>query len=107
MQTNFIFAQAAEGAGQQNPMGFMIMMGLFFLAMWFLIIAPQRKRAKEHQKMMDSLKPGDEIITSGGMYATIQQVREDRFVVKVADGVRLDLAKGYIAGKVGAEADKK
>lgn len=94
-----VLAQAAEGAQKQNPWGMPIMMGLFFLAMWFLLIAPQRKRQKEHQKMMDALKPGDEIITSGGVFGTIQQVRGDRYVIKIADDSKIEVAKGFISSK--------
>ena len=101
-----VLAQAAGAAPQPNPWMPFVLMGLFFLAMWFLLIAPQRKRQKEHQKMMDALKAGDEIITSGGIYGTIQQVRGDRFVIKVSDETRIELAKGFIASKAG-EVEKK
>ncbi len=82
----------------------LLIMGLFFLAMWFLMIAPQRKRQKEHQKMIEALKAGDEIITSGGIYGTVQQVRADRIVLKIADGTRIELGKGYVGSKVSAPA---
>ncbi|MFA5256596.1 MAG: preprotein translocase subunit YajC [Opitutales bacterium] len=106
-----ILAQAADGAAPAaqpaNQMNIFFMMGLFMLAMWFLLIAPQRKRQKEHQKMMNALQVGDEIITSGGLFGTIQQVRNDRFVVKIADGTRVELAKGYIISKSAPDTDKK
>ncbi|HNX04748.1 MAG TPA: preprotein translocase subunit YajC [Opitutales bacterium] len=101
-------AQAADaGAKQPNPVMPLILMGLFFLAMWFLLIAPQRKKMKEHEKMMNALKPGDEIVTSGGIFGTIQQVRDDRLVVKISDTVRVEIAKGFISSKIGSDADKK
>lgn len=99
MTTFNVLAQAAEGASKPNPWMPLVMMGLFFLAMWFLLIAPQRKRQKEHQKMIDALKAGDEIITSGGLIGTIQQVRGDRYVVKISDDSKVELAKGFISGK--------
>jgi preprotein translocase subunit YajC len=103
-----VFAQAAaDGASKPNPWMPFIMMGLFFLAMWFLLIAPQRKRQKEHQKMMDALKVGDVIVTNGGLYGTIQQVRSDRYVIKIDDNTRIELAKGFIASKADENADKK
>jgi preprotein translocase subunit YajC len=102
MTTLNVLAQAAESASKPNPWMPLVMMGLFFVAMWFLLIAPQRKRQKEHQKMIDALKPGDEIITSGGLYGTIQQVRGDRYVIKVSDDAKLEIAKGFISGKVDA-----
>jgi len=108
-----VFAQAAEGAapaGAQQPggMNMFLVMGLFMLAMWFLLIAPQQKKQKQHRKMIEALQPGDEIITSGGIYGTIQQIRNDRIVLKIADGTRIDLAKGFITSKASvAEPEKK
>ena len=49
--------------------------------MWFLIIGPQRKRQKEHEKMLSELKSGDEVVTSGGIFATVTNVKEDRLIV--------------------------
>lgn len=102
-------AQAATPASAQPPsqIPFLVMMGVLFLAMWFLLIAPQRKKMKEHEKMMNALKPGDEIVTSGGIFGTIQQVRDDRLVVKISDTVRVEIAKGFISSKIGSDADKK
>lgn len=102
------FAEAAaSGASQPNAYMPFLMLGLFFLAMWFLLIAPQRKKMKEHEKMLNALKPGDEIVTSGGLFGTIQQVRDDRFVIRVSDDVRVEIAKGFISSRVTADSDKK
>ena len=68
--------------------------------MWFLIIAPQRKRQKAHEKMLSELKTGDDIITSGGIYGTITNVKDDRFVVKIADGVKIELTKQSVGNKI-------
>ncbi|HEY4299939.1 MAG TPA: preprotein translocase subunit YajC [Candidatus Didemnitutus sp.] len=70
---------------------------LMFGAMYFLLIAPQRKKQKEHEKMMSALQPGDEIITTGGVYGTITSVKDDRFVVRVGENnQKLEIAKGFI-----------
>ncbi len=79
---------------------------LLFVGMWFLIIAPQRKRQKAHDKMLSELKTGDEIVTSGGIYGTITNVKDDRFVVRVADSTKIELGKNFVANKLGAEAEK-
>ena len=60
--------------------------------MWFLIIAPQRKRQKQHDQMIAELKSGDDIITSGGIFGTITNVKEDCFVVRIADNTKLKSA---------------
>jgi preprotein translocase subunit YajC len=100
MTTINVIAQAAADAPKSNPWMPLIMIGLFFLAMWFLLIAPQRKQQKEHEKMIKALKPGDRVITSGGIYGTIQQVKSDRLVVKIDDNAHVEVAKGFITSKL-------
>lgn len=77
---------------------------LLFVGMWFLIIAPQRKRQKAHDQMLKALKTGDEIVTSGGIYGTITNVKDDCFVVRIADNTKIELGKGFVANKVPAKA---
>ena len=70
---------------------------LIFAAMYFLLIAPQRKKQKEHEKMLGGLKAGDEIITTGGVYGTITSVKDDRFIVRVGDNnQKLEIGKGFV-----------
>jgi preprotein translocase subunit YajC len=69
---------------------------LMFAAMYFLLIAPQRKKQKAHEKMMSELQAGDEVITTGGVYGTITSVKDDRFVVRVSEGQKLEISKGFI-----------
>ena len=73
---------------------------LLFVGMWFLIIAPQRKKQKAHDKMITELKTGDAIITSGGIYGSITNVKDDRFVVRVADNMKIELTKQSIGSKI-------
>ena len=89
-------AQTAAPAGGQSMMTSMIFFGLMFAAMYFLLIAPQRKKQKEHEKMLASLGTGDEIVTSGGIFGVITNVREDRFVVKIADDTKIEIGKGFV-----------
>lgn len=90
-------AQAAPAGGGLSQFLPII---LLFIGMWFLIIAPQRKRQKAHEKMLSELKTGDDIITSGGIYGTITNVKDDRFVVKIADGVKIELTKQSVGNKI-------
>ena len=91
-------AQAAPGGG----LGQFLPIVLLFLGMWFLIIAPQRKRQKAHDKMLTELKKGDEIITTGGLFGTITRVKDDRFVIEIADGTKVELGKGFVSSKIEA-----
>ena len=95
-----IILPLAQGTGGGGGLGQFLPIILLFVGMWFLIIAPQRKRQKAHDKMLSELQTGDEIITSGGVYGTITNVKEDRFVVRVADSTKIELGKGFVANKV-------
>jgi len=83
---------APGGAGVMN----LVFIGFMFAAMWFLIIAPQRKKQKQHAKMLTELDVGDEIVTAGGIYGDITSKKEDRFVVRIADGVKVEIAKSFV-----------
>jgi preprotein translocase subunit YajC len=94
-------AQAAAPEGAPKGLfgggsGMLIVYGLFIAAMWFLMIAPQRKKQKEHAKLLASIKPGDEILTAGGIYGTVVTVRDDRYVVRIGDSTKVELAKSFV-----------
>ena len=80
---------------------------LIFVAFWFLLIAPQRKKQKEHAKMLQALEKGTKIKTIGGVYGTITGVKDDRFVLRIAENVKIEVAKEAVAEKVGDNASKK
>ncbi|MDR3143557.1 MAG: preprotein translocase subunit YajC [Puniceicoccales bacterium] len=79
---------------------------LLFAGMWFLMIAPQRKRQKQHAQMLQELKSGDEILTSAGIYASIVSVRPDRFVIKIADNVKIEIHKASVQCKLSQQAER-
>ncbi len=66
---------------------------LLFAGLWFLIIAPQRKKQKQLEKMVSELQPGSQVVTSGGLHGTITSVKDDRFVLKIADNVKVEVTK--------------
>ena len=70
---------------------------LMFGAMYFLLIASQRKKQKEHEKMLTQLQPGDEVVTAGGIYGTITSVKDDRFVVRIGENnAKVEVGKSFI-----------
>ena len=73
---------------------------LLMAGFYFLFIAPQRKKQKEHEKMLASLGSGDEILTNGGIFGVITNVKDDRFVVRIADDTKIELGKGFIQSVV-------
>lgn len=85
--------------GPQGLMSFLPFI-LIFAAMYFLMIAPQRKKQKEHVKMLDALSTGDEVITAGGIYGEITNKKDDRFVIRIAEGTKVEIGKAFIHGLV-------
>lgn len=94
------FAQTSAPApgAQQGPAAWMqvLPMVLLFAAMYFLMIAPQRKKQKAHEAMLKSLESGDEVVTTGGIYGVITNVKDDRFVVRIADNTKIEVGKGFV-----------
>ncbi len=77
-------------------MSMLLVYGLLFAAMYFFMIAPQRKKQKEHEKMLKELKSGDEILTNGGIVGVVTNVKEDRFVVRISDDTKVEVFKGFV-----------
>ena len=106
----FLAQTPAPGTQQGSPgwMQFLPMI-LLFAAMYFLMIAPQRKKQKEHDRMLKSLESGDEVVTTGGIFGVITNVKEDRFVVRVADNTKIEIGKAFVQTvlKKQTVADKK
>lgn len=86
--------------GNGEPQPWLIMIPYLFIAVifYFLLIAPMKKRQKAAAQMAESLKKGDKVVTSGGIYGEIAGVDSDTVVLKIADNVRIKLAKSAIAG---------
>lgn len=82
----------------ESTIGIIYIVGLFAL-LWFLMIRPQQQRQKKHQEMVKNLGVNDNIVTAGGLYGTIVKVKEDSFVIRVADNVRIEILKHAISQK--------
>lgn len=92
-----IIAQASGGAPGGGGMNTFIMMALMFVMMYFLLIRPQRLRQKEHEKLIASLKVGDQVAMSGGEHGIITSVKDKTVMVKVADNVKIEYERSAIA----------
>jgi len=93
----FAVLLAQQGPGSNAVIGQVLFFGLFFLAMWFLLIAPQRKKQKAHQQMIGALTTGDAIVTTGGIHGVITNVKDDRFVVRIAESTKIEIGKGFVS----------
>ena len=89
----FTLLQAAAPAAQGGGGSMWIMLALIFVVMWFFMIRPQRKQQKELQNFRDALKKGDKVVTIGGIYGTIAEVKEDSVLIEVDSNVKLRVSK--------------
>jgi preprotein translocase subunit YajC len=102
-----ILAQAAAPVGGTPPAGLgnpLWFMGLMFVMMYFLLIRPQRQRQKEIEKLISSVKVGDQVIMNGGEHGIITSVKDKTVVVKVADNVKIEYERSAI-GSVTKKSD--
>ena len=83
---------------QQSPLGGMfIPIILIYIIFYFILIRPQRKEQKQHKVMLANLKKNDEVITTGGIHGTIVNIKENTFMLRVDDNVRIEVNKSAIA----------
>lgn len=98
---NWAYA-AAQGAGGASEGGalwsFVVPMVLMVAIFYFLLIRPQQKKSKEHKALLDNLKKGDRVITNGGLIGTIVNLDDQIVNLEIADKVRIELGRPYIAG---------
>ena len=85
-------APAAQGSG----LSMWIMLALIFVVMWFFMIRPQRKQQKELDNFRNSLKNGDKVVTIGGIYGTVCEVKESSILMEVDNNVKIRVSKQAI-----------
>lgn len=93
---------------QRDPTAMIQMLSLVlvFVVLYFLMLRPQAKRAKEREAMIKKVGKGDRVLTSGGFYGTIVSVKnDDVLVLKMADNVRVDMARSAVTAVVGKASD--
>jgi preprotein translocase, YajC subunit len=97
MFNNVIICQAAaqSGAGGQG-FSFLIMMVLVFVVMYFFMIRPQAKRQKELRKFQSELKKGDKIVTTGGIYGKVWEVRDLYIIIEIDENVKIRCDKSAV-----------
>jgi len=93
--------------GQWSPLASLLPMILIFAIFYFLIIMPQRKRQKQLQDMIASLKIGDKIITTGGIYGTVAGLKDDTLILRIAEHVKIEVARSAVAALQQPREEKK
>ena len=93
----FTLLQAAQAAQPQGGGWSMwIMLALIFVVMWLFMISPQRKQQKELQNFRDGLKKGDKVVTVGGIYGTVCEVKEGTVLIEVDSNVKIRVSKNAL-----------
>jgi preprotein translocase subunit YajC len=103
-----------KGGGSGTPgclgggMAQLVPILLMFVVFYFLLIRPQQKKAREHQNMLQNLKRGDQIVTTGGLLGKITGLDDRLVTLEVAEKIRLRVLRSHIAGKQGStEAEEQ
>lgn len=93
-----VWAQTGDGGGASeiNPIISFLPFILIFVVFYFLLIRPQQKKAKERQAMVEALKKGDKVFTTGGLVGTITNLGPKIITLQIADGVRVKILRANI-----------
>ena len=92
-------APAKTGGGWESTLKNFAPLIAIVAIFYLLVILPQQKRTKEHKKMIDSLKVGDEVLTTGGIFGVITGIADQLFTVEIAKDVKIKITKSAIATK--------
>lgn len=107
VSTAWAMGPAPEGGqGPGGALTGLLPLILIFVIFYFLLIRPQQKKAKEHRKMLEAIKKGDKVVTSGGVYGLVESVGQNTVTLKIAENVKVKFGKAYIAAiRTTAEED--
>jgi preprotein translocase subunit YajC len=98
-------AQSAPGAGGSPLTQFVPLIAIFAI-FYFLVLRPQSKKAKDHQKMLSELKKGDDVTTQGGIIGKITGIKDNEVTLQVQEGVRLRVLRSAVNGVYSPDAPK-
>jgi preprotein translocase subunit YajC len=90
------FAQSAPAVGGDAGMMNILFIVLMFVIIYFLMIRPQMKRAKEHRTMLDALQKGDEVITAGGVLGRVSKMGEAYVTIEIAPNTEVSVQKAAV-----------
>lgn len=97
---NTLIAQAAQPGQEGSPFQMLITFALIGIIFYFLLIRPQRKQQKEMQERQNNLKPGDKVVSAGGIYGIIREVQDSTVKLEIAPNTIIKIAKTSIVSNV-------
>lgn len=89
--------------GTASPLLSLLPIVLIGVVFWFLILRPQKKQQDQRRKMLEAVKRGDRVLTTGGLYGTVRDVKGDVLVLAIAENVKVEVAKGAITAVTAEE----
>jgi preprotein translocase subunit YajC len=97
-----VYAMGIPGGGQGQSGGAgaysgLLMILVIFAIFYFLLVRPQMKKQKEHQAMVNSIKKGDKVVTTGGIHGTVVGLKDDIAIIKIAEEVKIEVSKSCVA----------
>jgi preprotein translocase subunit YajC len=102
---NLILMAPTDGGGG-NLVSTLIMFGAIFLIFYFMIIRPQRKRAKEREKLLSNIEKGDKVITSGGLHGVIAGLDEKTVLLAISENVKVKVERSAISSVLSSKEVK-
>jgi preprotein translocase subunit YajC len=97
----FLQTQAQTPGIGQTILPLVFILGIFYL----IVFMPARRRQKKLQDMIDNLKAGDKVVTSGGIYGTIVGFKDDRIQLRVAENVKIEISRNAVTALQGSEKE--
>ena len=95
------FAQATGSGGFGSTIGSLVPLLLIFLIMYFIIIRPQQKKAKEHKLMVESLKRGDQVLTQGGIIGKVSKIKDDNEIeVEISANTKVRIVRSTVVNVI-------
>jgi preprotein translocase subunit YajC len=91
----------------QSPVGSLVFLVLLFVLFYFMLIRPQKRRMEQHRQLVESLGNGDEVVTIGGIFGTVDSMGGEELVLEVAPGTKIRTLKSAIARKVSEDAEEE
>jgi preprotein translocase subunit YajC len=96
--TGIAYAMGGKADGTTGGLASLIPILLMFVIFYFILIRPQQKQARKHQDFVRNLKPGDRVVTTGGLHGTVTGLTDSTITLEIADKVRVKITRSAVTG---------